>query len=109
MGKIKILLAEDEPFLARIVKESLESRNFEVKHVDDGAKAFSLFLDYQPDICVFDITMPEMDGFSLTKDIRKINSEVPIFFDSQILTEDVVNGFEIVAMTISRSLLVWKN
>ncbi|MBB6272317.1 DNA-binding response OmpR family regulator [Pedobacter cryoconitis] len=96
MGKIKILLAEDEPFLARIVKESLESRDFEVKHVDNGTKAFSLFRDYQPDICVFDITMPEMDGFSLTKDIRKINSEVPIIFlTARSLTEDVVNGFEI--------------
>lgn len=86
MEKIKILLAEDEPFLARIVKESLESRGFLVKHVDNGTKALSLFVDFIPDICVFDITMPEMDGFSLTKDIRKMNSDVPIiFFNSKIL------------------------
>ncbi|QNK61540.1 response regulator transcription factor [Pedobacter sp. PAMC26386] len=96
MEKIKILLAEDEPFLARIVKESLESRGFEVMHVDNGTKALSLFGDYKPDVCVFDVTMPEMDGFSLTKDIRKINSEVPIIFlTARSLTEDVVNGFEI--------------
>ncbi|RAJ37193.1 response regulator transcription factor [Pedobacter cryoconitis] len=96
MGRIKILLAEDEPFLARIVKESLESRGFEVKQVDNGTKALALFVEYKPDICVFDVTMPEMDGFTLTQDIRKMNAETPIIFlTARSLTEDVVNGFEI--------------
>lgn len=96
MKGIKILLAEDEPFLARIVKESLESRDFEVKQVDNGTKALAMFVEYRPDICVFDVTMPEMDGFSLTKDIRKMNAEIPIIFlTARSLTEDVVNGFEI--------------
>ncbi|MBB6498333.1 response regulator transcription factor [Pedobacter cryoconitis] len=96
MEKIKILLAEDEPFLGRIIKESLETRNFEVKFVENGTKAYSVFREYQPDICVFDVSMPEMDGFSLTADIRKINSATPIIFlTARSLTEDVVKGFEI--------------
>lgn len=96
MMKIKVLLAEDEPFLGRIIKESLETRDFEVRLVEDGAKAYSLFKEYKPDICVFDVNMPEIDGFSLTIDLRKENLSVPIIFlTARSLTEDVVKGFEI--------------
>ncbi|WP_257668743.1 response regulator transcription factor [Parapedobacter tibetensis] len=94
--KLKILLAEDEPFLGKIVKESLESREFEVMWVQDGLKAYSAFRTFNPDICVLDVMMPTKDGFTLTEDIRKVDDHVPIIFlTAKSLTEDVVRGFEL--------------
>jgi len=95
MRKLKVLLAEDEPFLGKIVKEGLELRGFEVYFVQDGLKAYSAFRSYKPDICVLDIMMPEKDGFALTEDIRRIDPHIPIIFlTAKSLTEDVVKGFE---------------
>ncbi len=94
--RLKVLLAEDEPFLGKIVKESLESRDFEVMWVQDGLKAYSAFRVFNPAICIFDVMMPTKDGFSLTEDIRKVDEHVPIIFlTAKSLTEDVVKGFEL--------------
>ncbi len=96
MKKFKILLAEDEPFLGKIIKESLETRDFEVTWVQNGFKAYSVFRAFHPDICIFDVMMPEKDGFTLTTDIRNINDVVPIIFlTARSLTEDLVKGFEL--------------
>ncbi len=96
MIKIKILLAEDEPFLGKIIKESLETRGFEVMWAQNGIKAYSNYRTFKPDICVLDVMMPELDGFSLTEDIRKIDQKIPIIFlTAKSLTEDVIKGFEI--------------
>lgn len=95
-GKLRVLLAEDEPFLGKIVKESLESRDFEVLWVQDGLKAYSAFRTFDPAICIFDVMMPTKDGFTLTEDIRRVNGRVPIIFlTAKSLTEDVVKGFEL--------------
>ncbi|SEL30189.1 response regulator transcription factor [Parapedobacter koreensis] len=95
-GKLSVLLAEDEPFLGKIVKESLESRGFEVLWVQDGLKAYSAFRTFNPAICIFDVMMPTKDGFTLTEEIRKVNEQVPIIFlTAKSLTEDVVRGFEL--------------
>lgn len=92
---LNVLLAEDEPFLGKIVKESLESRGFNVLWVQDGLKAYSAFRTFDPAICIFDVMMPTKDGFTLTQEIRKINEQVPIIFlTAKSLTEDVVKGFE---------------
>ncbi|PPK99071.1 DNA-binding response regulator, OmpR family, contains REC and winged-helix (wHTH) domain [Parapedobacter indicus] len=96
VGKLKVLLAEDEPFLGKIVKESLESRNFDVLWVQDGLKAYSAFRTFDPAICILDVMMPVKDGYALTEDIRKLNDRVPIIFlTAKSLTEDVVKGFEL--------------
>lgn len=58
MSKVKILYVEDEPFLGRIVKESLEVRDFDVRMVADGQLALPAFLEMKPDICVLDIMLP---------------------------------------------------
>jgi len=93
---VKVLLAEDEPFLGKIVKENLESRGFEVLWVQDGVKAYSAFRTFDPNICILDVMMPAKDGFALTEDIRRINGQVPIIFlTAKSLTEDVVKGFEL--------------
>ncbi|MFM8913978.1 MAG: response regulator, partial [Flammeovirgaceae bacterium] len=55
MAKTKILYVEDEPFLGRIVNESLESRSYEVVMVTDGKDAFPTFQSTKPDICVLDV------------------------------------------------------
>ncbi|HEX4876796.1 MAG TPA: response regulator transcription factor [Chitinophagaceae bacterium] len=94
MKPVKILYAEDELFLGKIVRESLESRGFEVTMEDDGAKVTALFQKINPDICVLDVMLPNKDGFTIADEIRNINEEVPIIFlTAKTQTEDVVKGF----------------
>jgi len=96
MKKLKVLLAEDEPFLGKIIKESLTFRGFDVTWVPDGIKAYSAFRTLHPDICILDVMMPMKDGFTLITDIRKIDEQVPIIFlTAKSLTTDVVKGFEL--------------
>lgn len=96
MSKIKVLYVEDEPFLGRIVKESLESRDFEVSMVTDGHDAQAVFERDQPDICVLDVMLPSKDGYAIAHDIKKINPSVPIIFvTAKNQTEDVLKGFEV--------------
>ena len=96
MSKIKILYVEDEPFLGRIVKESLEVRDFEVRMVADGNLVLNAFLETKPDICVMDIMLPHQDGYSLAREIRKVNQGIPIIFvTAKTQTEDVIKGFEL--------------
>lgn len=95
MSKTKILYVEDEPFLAKIVKESLESRDFEVSLLTDGKDAAKEFLIVKPDVCVLDIMLPSKDGYTLAKEIRKISANIPIIFvTAKIQTEDLIKGFD---------------
>lgn len=95
MTKVKILYVEDEPFLGRIVKESLESRTFDVHMVTDGKQAFTQFITNKPDICVLDVMLPSKDGYAIAKEIRQTDSHVPIIFvTAKTQTEDVLKGFE---------------
>lgn len=92
---IKVLYVEDELFLGKIVKESLETRGFEVVMEDDGANVLSLFTKERPDICVLDVMLPNKSGFEIATEIRKINDDVPvIFLTAKTQTEDVVQGFK---------------
>jgi len=94
MTRPKVFYVEDELFLARIVKESLESREFEVIMEHDGGKAINLFKRVQPDICVLDVMLPNKDGFEIADEIREINETIPIIFlTAKTQTEDVVRGF----------------
>lgn len=93
---IKVLLAEDEPNLGMIVKESLENRNFQVTHCLDGVEAQKSFLQNQFDVLVLDVMMPKKDGFTLAKEIRQTDKIIPILFlTSKSQTQDVVDGFKI--------------
>jgi len=67
---IKILLAEDEPSLGLIIKESLETRNFEVLLCTDGQEAYNVYKEENPLLLVLDVMMPKKDGFTLAKEIR---------------------------------------
>jgi len=96
MSKTKVFYVEDELFLARIVKESLESREFDVIMENDGAKALDLFKRSQPDICVLDVMLPNKDGFEVADEIREINKNIPIIFlTAKTQTEDVIKGFSL--------------
>ena len=94
MGKIKVLYVEDELFLGKFVRESLESRGFEVLMEEDGAQVIDRFKKDKPDICVLDIMLPNKDGFTIADEIRELDEEVPIIFlTAKTQTEDVVKGF----------------
>jgi DNA-binding response OmpR family regulator len=89
-----ILYAEDELFLGKIVKESLESRGFTVVMETDGTRVMPLYMKTVPDICVLDVMMPNKDGFAVAKEIRSVNAAVPILFlTAKVQTEDVLKGF----------------
>lgn len=92
----KILYVEDEVFLAKIVKEGLESRGYEVRLVTEGGSVPKAFAEWQPDICVFDVMLPQKDGFELAELIRQNDQETPILFvTAKNETEDVVRGFKV--------------
>jgi len=95
MEKIKVLYVEDEPFLARVVKESLESRDFEVALVTDGGLAGDEFDRFNPHICVLDVMLPHKDGYQIAREIRKKSAGIPIIFlTAKTQTSDLVTGFE---------------
>lgn len=95
MSRIKVLYVEDELFLGKIVKETLEGRGFEVAMETDGALVMRAFKEAQPDICVLDVMLPHKSGFELAEDIRNINDDIPIIFlTAKTQTEDVVKGFK---------------
>jgi DNA-binding response OmpR family regulator len=94
MAKTKILYVEDETFLGKIVKESLESRGYVVTMETDGSKALPTFERIEPDVCVLDVMLPNKDGFAVADEIRELDQEVPIIFlTAKTQTEDVVKGF----------------
>lgn len=91
-----ILLAEDEPSLGRIIKESLETRNFIVHLVTDGEEAYAIYKKEDIELLVLDIMMPKKDGFTLAKEIREEDEQIPIIFlTSKSQVKDVVEGFTI--------------
>lgn len=95
-SKIKIILAEDEPALAQIIKESLETRNFEVLLCKNGEEAFEVFSKEKPELLVLDVMMPKKDGFTLAKEIRKLDKKTPIIFlTAKSQPQDVVEGFQL--------------
>jgi DNA-binding response OmpR family regulator len=96
MSKTKILYVEDELFLGKIVKESLESRHFDVVMESDGLNVLTIFREIAPDVCVLDVMLPNKDGFAIAGEIREINATVPIIFlTAKTQTDDLVKGFSV--------------
>jgi len=91
----KVLFAEDEPALAEIVRESLESKGFDVIHALSAKDALNFYYGIRPDILVLDVMLGDGSGFSIAEQIRSTDSITPIIFlTSRSLTADVVQGFE---------------
>lgn len=95
MKKVSILLAEDDPNLGQLLKNYLSAKEFEVTHVTDGAQALKVFRKEKFQLCLLDVMMPEIDGFTLAMEIRAIDQHIPvIFLTAKNLKEDVIEGFK---------------
>jgi len=94
-GKTRILYIEDEPSIGKIVSDMLKKQGYVVRWEEDGAKVVSSFSNFNPDICVLDIMLPNIDGFSLCRTIRGMYPLLPvIFLTAKTETSDLVKGFE---------------
>lgn len=94
--KIKILLAEDDTNLGFVISDQLKGEGYQVALALDGSDAFQRFNNEEFHICIFDVMMPKKDGFTLAKDIRKINKDIPILFlTAKSMTEDKIEGFKV--------------
>ena len=93
----KILLAEDDPNLGELLKDYLELKGkFEVTLCPDGLEALDAFRKSTYDLCILDVMMPKKDGFSLGKDIRKIDNTIPIIYaTAKGMMEDKTQAFEL--------------
>ena len=93
---IKLLVAEDDNNLGDLLNEYLQAKGFETKLARNGKEGLEAFRVDQYDLCVFDVMMPEKDGFTLAKDVKKINPEVPvIFLTAKSMKEDKIQGFKL--------------
>ncbi len=96
MAKAKILLAEDDVNLGSVLRQYLDAKGYDVDLCLDGEDAFKTFMENEYDLCILDVMMPKKDGFTLGKDIRRINSKIPIIYLTvRSMNEDVLKGFEI--------------
>lgn len=94
--QIRILLAEDDHNLGTILKAYLEAKGFPTTLCDDGQQAYDAFIKSNFNFCILDVMMPVKDGFSLAKDIRKVDPKVPILFlTAKTMQEDIIEGLEI--------------
>lgn len=94
--KVKLLLAEDDENLGLLLKEYLVAKGFDATLFPDGEAAYKGFMKDHYDICILDIMMPKKDGFTLAKDIRIVNAEIPvIFLTAKNLKDDVIEGFKL--------------
>jgi DNA-binding response OmpR family regulator len=95
MKPAKVLLLEDELQLAKIVSESLQTRGFTVTHVVNGVLGTEAIRKSNFDICIVDVMMPFMDGFTFVEQVRKTDKQVPVLFlTAKSQTDDVVKGYE---------------
>ncbi len=96
MKKSKILLAEDDINLGSLLRQYLIAKGYDVSLFADGEKAYKGFMDKKFDLCILDVMMPHKDGFTLSKDIKRINNEIPILFlTAKNLKDDILKGFKL--------------
>jgi DNA-binding response OmpR family regulator len=92
----KILLVEDDPNFGTILKEYLSINGYEVTHAKNGMEGFEKFKKADFHLCILDVMMPYKDGFTLAKEIREKNTEIPIIFlTAKALKEDVLKGYKV--------------
>jgi len=95
MENNRILLVEDDPNFGTVLKDYLSLNDYNVSHAKDGLEGLIMFKNDDFDLCILDVMMPRKDGFSLAKDIRSSNSEVPIIFlTAKTMKEDVLKGYQ---------------
>lgn len=94
-ARYKILLVEDDQNFGDVLRSYLEMHDYEVILATDGVQGLEVFRKHHFDLCVFDVMMPRKDGFTLAKDVRERNKEVPIIFlTAKTMKDDVLQGFK---------------
>lgn len=92
--KISILLAEDDRNLGNLLREYLEAKGYNIKLAANGKEAYDLFSKEKFDLCLLDVMMPVKDGFTLAREIRSSDNNVPIvFLTAKSMKEDAIEGF----------------
>jgi DNA-binding response OmpR family regulator len=93
---MKVLLAEDDRDFGNILSQYISMNGLEVTLTTDGMKAWESFNETRPDICVLDVMMPEMDGFTLAEKIKSLSPNMPfIFLTAKSMKEDIVRGLKL--------------
>ena len=94
--KATILYVEDDETLSFVTKDNLELNGYKVVHFADGKSALDQFTKYNFDLCILDVMLPEMDGYTLASNIRKSDLETPILFlTAKSLKEDRIHGLKL--------------
>jgi two-component system, OmpR family, response regulator len=92
--KLKVLLVEDDTNLGTLLREYLEAKGYSTTLAVNGKQGFDLFAKDKYNICILDVMMPVKDGFTLAKEIRAIDPNIPIvFLTAKSMKEDTVEGF----------------
>ena len=90
----KILLAEDDPNLGKLLQEYLDAKGYTTVLATNGKEGFDQFRKGTFDLCLLDVMMPVKDGYTLAKEIRTINHDIPIvFLTAKSMKEDTIEGF----------------
>lgn len=93
--KPQILYVEDDMNLGFVTKDNLDLKGYATSYYKDGKAGLDAFKKGRFDLCILDVMLPEMDGFTLAREIRKINSDVPIIFlTAKTMKEDKITGFQ---------------
>jgi two-component system response regulator VicR len=96
MSKAKLLVVEDDPNLGDILKEYLEMKGYEPTLCRDGEEGWNKFKKDKYDLCLLDIMMPKKDGFTLAKEIKKVQENLPILFlTAKNQKDDIIEGLKI--------------
>jgi len=96
MDKIRILVVEDDPNLGQILSDYLRLKKYNPTLCGDGLAGLEKFKEQDFDLCLLDIMMPKMDGFTLAREIRNLNKEIPIIFlTAKSMKEDTIEGLKI--------------
>ena len=98
MENIRLLLAEDDVNLGKVLTDTLTAKGYSVKYANNGEVAYELFTtkNLNFDICLIDVMMPLKDGFTLVKEIRKLDKKIPvIFLTAKTLQQDMIEGLNI--------------
>ena len=94
--KPKVLLCEDDQNLGMVLKNYLELNDYDVTLERDGRLGMAAFQREKFDICLLDVMMPNVDGFTLAEEIRDINPDVPLFFlSAKTMKEDIIQGYKL--------------
>lgn len=94
--KSKILLVEDDPNFGKVLKNYLELNDYVVELARDGILGLAAFRREKYDLCILDVMMPNLDGFSLAEEIRNVDIDIPLFFlTAKNMKEDILNGYRL--------------